>query len=485
MKNMSLRFLSFFLLVLHAAASQAQPCREVIAYFPSWKWYHRQQLVNPATIDYSKYTIINYAFFRPHPDGSVSPFDPLADKTLLLGEIMSIAPPGYARSMGFGNAEWHRPGTSLVDRAHSQGVRVVISIGGWTMSEHFSGIAASSEKRRRFARDCNEIVRVYGVDGIDLDWEYPGYRAHNGSPADKWNFTLLLREIRDSLDVLQSATGRRLLLTSAFGVAPTRMAEIDWDGVVPLLDYINLMTYDFYGSNFGMTNHHAPLFPPAKGITGFDLHSTVHHLIGRYGVPPSKINVGLAFYGRSLKTKSSPGLHVSSNRTPDSATFPEDQGTPMFYNIIPRLAQFNYHWDSLAQAPYLQGKKSNTFVSFEDERSVSQKARYILDHQLAGAIIWDLTGDYLENGQRRGNVERTPLADALSAALCGGRAIAWQVPELLNPLPQRWATVKHRSFAPRITYIQGISKKEKKKKKKQKQPKRKGAAPEKYFNGGH
>ena len=482
---MPLRFAFLLLIIFQPPVSQAQPCREVIAYYPSWKWYARQQLVNPATIDYGKYTIINYAFFKPNPDGSISPFDSFADKTLLLGEISQQAPASYSKSKNF-DVRWHLPGTSLVERAHASGVKVMISIGGWTMSEHFSGIAASAEKRRRFARDCNEMIRIYDVDGIDIDWEYPGYAAQNGSPADKQNFTLLLREIRDSLDALQFERGRRPLLSAAFGVAPARMADIEWDSVARLLDFINLMTYDFYGSNFSMTNHHAPLFSPAQGIAGFDLHSVVRHLTESYGAPPSKITVGLAFYGRSLKTKGLPELHVSSKRTPDNVTFPEDQGAPMFYNITSRLSQFYYHWDTLAQAPYLEGKRLNTFVSFEDERSVTQKARYILEHQLAGAIVWDLTGDYVENPYRKGTVERTPLADALSDALCGkGMPLALQDVETFVKLPQRWGFVQRKTFAPRITHGLNVLKKEKKQKRKKKKRKQKNSVPGKYFDGGH
>lgn len=485
---MPVRFTLLVLIIFQGFASLAQPCREVIAYYPSWKWYARRQLVNPATIDYSKYTIINYAFFKPNADGSISPFDFLADKTLLLGEISPLAPPGYAKSGHF-NRSWHLPGTSLVEKAHRHQVKVMISIGGWTLSEHFSGIAASAEKRRRFAHDCNEIIRFYQVDGIDLDWEYPGYAAQNGSPDDRRNFTLLVREIRDSLNALQFELGHRPLLSSAFGVAPARMADIEWAPVMHDLDFINLMTYDFYGSNFSMTNHHAPLFSPAQGLSGFDLHSVVHHLMERYGVPNHKINIGLAFYGRSLKTKGAPALHVVSRRSPDSVTFPEDKGAPMFYNIVSRLSQFNYHWDSLAQAPYLQGKSANTFVSFEDERSVAQKARYILDHQLAGAIIWDLTGDYLENADQRGTIAHTPLADALTQTLCKKEIfLAFEKVELISELPQRWSRVERRSFAPRITHGLEFSKKGKKEKKKAKRKRRgkqKSSSGYKYFNGGH
>ncbi len=489
--------LLIFLALFSSLNGFSRPCREVIAYFPSWKWYHRKQLVNPSTIDYSKYTAINYAFFQPNPDGSISTFDPVADKILLLGSIRPDAPAGYQRSKDLGKAFWHDSSTSLVSKAHSQGVKVLISVGGWTLSHHFSSIAASPEKRRRFARSCNEMIRVYDIDGIDIDWEYPGFKETGGSAADRQNFTLLLREIRDSLHALETQTGREFLLTAAFGVAPTRMAEIEWSAVTPLLDFINLMTYDFYGSGFSVTNHHSPLFPPAKGIDGFDLNSVVFHLENRYGVPSDKINIGLAFYGRSLKTNGKPDLHVTSQRKPDAVTFPEDGGAPAFYNILSRLSQFTYCWDSLAQAPYLQGKKANTFVSFDDEQSIGKKARYILEHNLAGAIIWDITGDYVQNPFRSDMPARTPLASALQSVLCGhGLSLVMgeiSVQDIPEPLPQRQQEVQARHgrrYAPRIVQpTPSLSKKElrkaKKEARKKKRRKNSKAASYKYFNGGY
>jgi chitinase len=492
---MTFRQIFSFVAVLFALEGHTQPCREVIAYFPSWKWYNRQQFVNPSSIDYSKYTIINYAFFQPEQDGRISPFDPRTDKTLLLGNFWPEAPESYRMSKEYGRPFWHDASTSLVQKAQGQGVKVMISIGGWTLSEHFSAIAAHPEKRRRFAQSCNEMVRVYDIDGIDLDWEYPGFRGNGGSAADRQNFTLLLREIRDSLDVLQFQSEKKLLLTAAFGVSPERMRDIEWSQTAHLLDYINLMTYDFYGTDFSVTNHHAPLFSPARGINGYDLHSVVHHLMKQYDVPPGKINIGVAFYGRSMKTLGLPGLHVASGKKPDTATFPEDAGAPMFYNIINRLQQFHYRWDSLAQAPYLQGKNSNTFVTFDDERSVAKKAKYILDHNLAGAIIWDITGDYLQNRYRPDLPAWTPLANTLKAVLCGfgfpetfiDTDLSSEIP---TPIPQRWPYLKSKRFAPRVlSSIRPLSKKElRKARKKERQHKRlvkQKNIPDKYFDGGH
>ncbi len=481
------QLLSWTILLCWPILAQAQPCREVSAYFPSWKWYDRGQLVNPASIHYEKYTTIIYAFFKPNPDGSISPFDPMADKTLLLGEIAPDLPKGYLSKKDFGNPYWHDDRNSLIKRAHDQGVKVVISVGGWTLSDQFSSISASAEKRRRFAQSCNEMVRVYGIDGIDIDWEYPGFITNNGSPDDKYNFTYLLQAVRDSLDELEFSAGKHLSLTAAFGVGPTRMAQIEWEKVMHLLDQINLMTYDFYGNGFAATNHNAPLYSPEKGLDGYDTHSAVHHLMERYGVPSWKINIGLAFYGRSLKTKGAAGLHVSSRQVPDTKTFPEDSGAPMFYNILARQDRFQYHWDSLAQAPYLKGKNFNTFVTYEDERSIAQKARYINEHNLAGAIIWDITGDCVENRSRPGEIERTPLADALLASLCQqveAIALAETNKNTPTPLPQLEVMVSRNAFAPRIVHKAHLSKKEKRKLKKRLKKQEKSGQRAVYFDAG-
>ncbi|MBI1225946.1 MAG: hypothetical protein GC192_11990 [Bacteroidetes bacterium] len=473
------------------AMASAQPCREVIGYYPSWKYHDRNELVNPTTIDYSKYTAINYAFFEPKPDGTVAPFDYRTDKLLLLGEIDPAAPPGYFNRRDFGQAEWHVPGTSLVDQAHEHNTKVFISIGGWTLSQYFSPIAANPEKRRRFAHSCAAMVRTYNIDGIDIDWEYPGYRAQGGSLNDGHYFTLLLREIRDSLNSLEWATDRQLFLTAAFGCAPTRMADIEWDAVVPLLDFVNMMTYDFYGRDFSVTNHNAPLYPPAKGIEGYDTHSTIHFLSKNYGVPPEKICIGVPFYGRAMKTNSKPGLHVGSARRVDNRTFAEDDGAPAFYNILAKQSLFFYDWDSISQAPFLRSKKTNTFVTFDDERSVAQKAKYILDHGLAGAIVWDITGDCIESRTQRGVIERTPLADALANSLChiepaiaeSGKPTSI---ELLPSLPQSTRFLRIRYGAPRVFAERKLTKKEQRKLRKQQKKKRKRqAASGRYFDGAH
>lgn len=292
MKKLLFTFVT--LLSLNTAFSQ---CKEIIGYFPSWQWYDRNKLVNPMTIAYSKYTIINYSFFNPQPDGTLLSYDAWADENLLKGEInWQLPQPAYY------------PNTSIIDRAHNANVKVLASIGGWTLSGNFPTIAASQSTRTAFAHACLDLCREYNFDGIDVDWEYPGFVDHNGTPNDKVNFTLLMQELRDSLTVYGTQTQNYKMLTACFGASRSNMENIEWDNVENIVDYINMMTYDFFGSWNAEANHNSPLIAPAMGDSTMNLSSCINYLVNHYNVPSTKITGGVAFYGRSAKTTTTPAL---------------------------------------------------------------------------------------------------------------------------------------------------------------------------------
>lgn len=396
------------------------PCREVIGYYPNWQWYDRGNLVSPASIDYSRYTILNYSFFDVLPDGSLQTLDPWADKNLLLGPInWAVAPAGYETSFDFGNPAYHHPGQAFSDYCQEAGVKLLPSLGGWTLSFNFPSIAADPVKRQTFANACVNLIEAFNFDGIDIDWEYPGYAPHGGTPADKANFTLLLEDVRSALDAAEIVLGKELLLTIAVGAAPDRMADVEWAPVSELVDIINVMSYDYFGAWDPLTNHNAPLYAPEVGDPDFNVAASIERLINEYGVAPEKLALGIGFYGRSVTTSGAPGLHAPSTGAPDLATFGTDEGSPLYYNIVAAEEQFAYHWDEAAQVPYLTGLNGlNTFVSYDDTTSVRLKAEFAVEHNLRGAIIWEITGDYLETFPGSGVIQGTPLADAIHDAFC-------------------------------------------------------------------
>lgn len=386
--------------ILSLSSFAQTPCKQVIGYYPDWQWYDRSQLVNPMTIDYSKYTVINYCFFQPMPNGTIALGDSWADQNLLQGQFNW-------------STNQYIPNTSIVDRAHNANVKVLVSIGGWTWSNNFPAIAADPVKRAAFAHDCNYYVNFYNLDGIDIDWEYPGYAPHGGGPADAGNFTLLMRQIRDSLNALELQHNEQYLLTAAVGASQAHMSNVQWNNIVPLLDMINLMSYDFFGAWDANANHNSPLHAPACGDPSFNIDSAFRALTTVYGVPANKINIGVAFYGRTQSGYTS--LCGPTNGQAAVNAFPPD-GVPLYYDIYNNINSYTRNWDSNAEVPYLTG--NGIFVSYDDEESIGKKADYINAVGACGAIIWEITGDYIETTPGSGVIAGTPLADTLNAVFC-------------------------------------------------------------------
>ncbi len=405
-------FVLFILVNFINVALAQTPCREVVGYYPGWQWYDRTQAVNPNTIKYEKYTILNYAFFSPKPDGwIVQTADSIWGDPILLEGQMNWST--NTRDIT----------TSIPYKAHQAGIKIMPSIGGWTLSDNFSAIAASPTKRTLFAHSCNVLIRKYKFDGIDLDWEYPGYADHGGTPADKQNFTLLLRQVRDSLTSIEVQQNKTLMLTIAVGASPSNMNNVEWANITPIVDIINLMSYDFYGAFDSRCNHNSPLY--ATGGTGasvgFSIDEAVTTLLQTYNVPANKINAGIAFYGRTQICSTTPTLHGVSTGAVDNANFGVDEGSPQYYNIIPKIGNgFTRYWDNVAKVPYLISTANNSFVSYDDQESIAAKAQYINSKNLRGAIIWEITGDYVQNAN---GTMSTPLVDTLIRTFCMGTTV--------------------------------------------------------------
>ena len=369
--------------------------QEIIGYYPSWKWRSGRHEMPPEKIPYGALTIINYAFFFPLPDGTIVGRDSIGDTLTLLG-IPDSTTPGALASPG------------LTEAAHRHGVKVMLSIGGWEDSGNFPGVAARAATRARFAQSCADRIREFGFDGIDIDWEFPGYREHNGTPADRVNFTLLLRSIRDSLDALGDASGRRLLLTAALPAGREHAEGIDVGQIAGILDFLNIMTYDFYGPWDERANHNAPLYAGEGSDPEKSVHGAFLLYTQTFNLPPSRITLGVPFYGHAF-------ARCTAINTPhggaDTVHMP---GQGAFYSRITGLMDSCTRvWDERAKVPYLVSKNWNILVSYDDEESVRWKASYAAEHAVRGLIIWEITADLMPDGTH-------PLLDVLRKTLRPG-----------------------------------------------------------------
>lgn len=265
---------------------------------------------------------------------------------------------------------------------------ILLSVGGWGAGG-FSEAAATKEGRKLMADSAVKILKQHTLDGIDLDWEYPCYgeAGIGSSPADKENFTYLLKEIRESLDGLEKETGKYYLLTIAAGadqyyVDGTEMAEVQ-----KYLDYVQLMTYDMRGGFQTLTGHHTNLYTPTGDLFRISVQKSVE-IFMQAGVPREKLVIGAAFYSRMWKDvpNKNNGLH---------------QMTAGFGGYGPDYSQldaeyinkngFTRFWDDEAKAPYLFD--GSTFITYDDEESIEHKCKYVASEGLGGIMFWEYKCD--------------------------------------------------------------------------------------------
>src|ERR1700722_4770409 len=140
---------------------------------------------------------------------------------------------------------------------------VLVSVGGWLWSGGFSDMALTKGSRAAFIASVVEFVGHHQLDGLDIDWEFPGLpgATNNFRPEDKQNYTLLLKELRARFNHLEKDLHRRLYLTIATGASTEFLEHTEMDKVAKYVDTVNLMAYDYYEPDSdAITGHHAPLY---------------------------------------------------------------------------------------------------------------------------------------------------------------------------------------------------------------------------------
>ena len=271
-------------------------------------------------------------------------------------------------------------------------LKILISIGGWSWSGNFSDAVLTPESRSKFAKTSVEIVADHDLDGVDIDWEYPGQIGDNNvfRPEDKQNYTLMFEALRKELDKLSEVTGKYYELTTAVGANNKYIEHTEMDKAVKYLDYVNLMTYDFYTSG-DSAGHHSNLYPPEDYEKDASAHKTVR-LFLEAGVPAEKLVLGVPFYGRSwiMRSAEKHGINmpVAGRARGGGYTYLKD-------SLVDQNGLVRY-WDENAKAPYLFNSETNQLVTYDDEESVKLKCEYVLDKHLAGMMFWQYASDTKE-----------------------------------------------------------------------------------------
>ena len=363
-----------------------QPYR-VIVYYISWGVYARKFYVKD--IPWEMVTHVNYAFLKPLENGTVTWADPAAD------------PSNLAAFKEF--------------KARYPAVKVLVSVGGWTLSKYFSDIAADPEKKEEFARSVTAIVRKYSLDGVDIDWEYPGGGGMEGNHVradDGENFVLLLKTLRETLDEAGRDDHKHYLLTAAVSPDPGIAGRVDWSEAMKYIDFINVMTYDFAGPWSEVTGHNAPLYHNPNSLLPGSVNQSISWYLEHID-DPTKITLGVPFYARSFANvpPENHGLFQPYNGTPDGTWGPagETHGAMDYWDVAQRIEKGIYeeYWDEYSKVPWAYSDAKRIFITFDSPRSISLKTKYMLNHTLGGVMVWEITAD------RRPGTNEHPLLKAI------------------------------------------------------------------------
>jgi chitinase len=279
--------------------------------------------------------------------------------------------------------------TLLALKSANPKLKVDVSVGGWTAGG-FSEAASTAEGRQLFADSAAQMLSAQHADGLDVDWEYPGHNESgiHSSPDDKPNFTLLLKAIRTSLDRAGAKDGKHYTLSIAIADGPF-VSGIDIPAVNPLLDWFNLMTYDFINAMTPTTGHHTGLHASLliKG-DGRTTDRAVQQFLAA-GVPAQKLVIGAALYGREF-------ADVKPDHDGLYQTYGHFQGMVAWPELKQRYIDkkgYVRHWDEAAQAPWLWNAKTHHFVTYDDPQSIAAKAAYVKAEHLGGIMYWEQTTD--------------------------------------------------------------------------------------------
>ena len=280
-------------------------------------------------------------------------------------------------------------------KAENPDLKILVSVGGWSRSTYFSDAALTEESRELFAESAVEFMKKYKLNGVDLDWEYPGlsgagnvYRA-----VDKQNFTLMLKVLREHLDRQAELDDRKdnpYLLTIATGASKNYLEHTEMHEAHQYLDFINIMTYDFHTGGSPIAGHHSNLYPSQSlHFTGPSADQSVQWHIDA-GIPSGKLVLGVPFYGRAWS-----GVR-SENNGLYQWTGGDERGSAGFDRLRDELINkngFTRYWDDEAQAPYLWNPETQTIYVYDDEESLQIKMDYIKARGLGGAMFWEYSSN--------------------------------------------------------------------------------------------
>ena len=269
-------------------------------------------------------------------------------------------------------------------------LKVLLSIGGGTYSSSFANATATPENRSNFTSSAVQLVQDLGLDGLDIDWEYPS------DPTQAANYVSLLQEVRSALDAYTSRNSNvtnHLLLTVASPAGSFNYLNMDLKSMDAYLDFWNLMAYDYAGSWDSIAGHQANLFPSTSnpGATPFNTETAISYYLSQ-GISASKIVMGMPLYGRAFLSTDGPGNPFSGIGVPTDPGGGSWEAGVWDYKALPRPGAQEIT-DQEAGATYSYDSNAKMMVSYDTPAMAGEKASWVKTMGLGGAMWWESSSD--------------------------------------------------------------------------------------------
>lgn len=410
---------------VHAeTVSDTQNYRNVM-YYGDWSIWGGQGNFYPKGIPADQLTHLNFAFLDFDSSGELV----FTDKDAATG-----AP------VGMTGVTWGAANGGILSamqdlRALNPNLKIGVSLGGWSKSGDFSVVSANASLRKNFVNNVMKFIKYTNMDFVDLDWEYPGSQREpdlvdnkndegttKASEADRENFILLLKDLREALDKQGKELNRTYELTVAISAS---RASLELGTNIPelfkVVDFANVMTYDLHGAWDQYSGHQTGLYTnpddPTKDA-GLSVDDAVTYLMAN-GAPANKIVIGAAFYTRGWQKVAKgdnpelPGLfgeaelvNKDADQTPsrganNEAPLKDGEGGRVggvwSYRSLAQLkgtyAGLKEYWDDVAKAPYLYSEQTGAFFTYDNQQSIQEKCKYVKEKGLGGMISWMASED--------------------------------------------------------------------------------------------
>ena len=383
----------------YALLAESLPYRNVI-YYSNWSVYSK---FYPSSMDAKSISHVNFAFMDMDENGDLKLIDEYAD--------FQVATIPELEGLSYGQPYAGVIGALVSLKIKNPHLKVGISVGGWGNSGSFHVVSNDVVKRKNFASNIAKFIDYLGFDFVDIDWEHPTFSREGcpGGPEDTESFTLLMQDLRNELDKLEKKNGKHYELSIAMSAELDVLPTIQYDKVLQIIDFLNLMTYDLAGSWNSYTSHQTPLYTNEKynHQTMWAKNSadaSIRYFEKTYGntIDYKKILIGVAAYTRGWAgvkddglDKDNPGLFATA--TPNSVVGPDGttDGSYQFGDIEKIKEQYDLieYFDNTAKAAYYYSPTKGYFFTCDNEKSVSEKGKYVKEKGLGGLIMWMASQD--------------------------------------------------------------------------------------------